>query len=414
MKTWRGAAWAIALLTIGFTGSTAHASWCNAFEVCWHRNQTSSSSYYAPPSSVAYYVAPTTSYYVAPTTSYYVAPTTSYYVAPTTSYYAPAPSCPSACAPSCTPCQTCQTNYVQRSYYQPVTEYQSQSYYEKVTTTNTSYYYEPVTSYSYSSYYDACSCSYQQVAKPTVSYQLRAQSCPVDSWVQRCQKVPVTTYKMAYYYEPVTSCSSPPVVAAAPAPACNSCGSIPNPPAAATTQQPSYYQPTDTRWQSSPPAGVSEGLRQQGQVPYPAGVSESTRQQGQPPNYERSYPPNDKMPNASGSSYQPNRSNQAPVVRPAPAVHLDRFASAPNGNVTGEVVQANWQPANNSRLVFINAERRESRKEVTADNAGRFEAQLTSGSWLVYIEDAQGKPVFSRQIDVKSLGRTELVRLVSR
>jgi hypothetical protein len=391
MKTWRGAAWAIALLTIGFSGSTAHASWCNAFEVCWHRNQSSSSYYYAPPSSVAYYVAPTTSYYVAPTTSYYVAPTTS--------YYAPAPSCPQACAPSCTPCQTCQTNYVQRSYYQPVTEYQSQSYYEKVTTTSTSYYYEPVTSYSYSSYYDACSCSYQQVAKPTVSYQLRAQSCPVESWVQRCQKVPVTTYKMSYYYEPVTTCSSLPVVAAAPAPACNTCSAQPpNPPAAVAAPQPSYYQPTDTRWQSSPPAGVSE----------------STRQQGQPPTYERSYPPSDKMPNASGSSYQPNRSRPAPVVAPAPAVHLDRFASAPHGQVTGEVVQANWQPANSSRLVFINAERREARREVTTDNAGRFQAQLTSGSWLVYIEDAQGKPVFSRQIDVKPTGRTELVRLVSR
>ena len=407
MKTWRGAAWAIALMTIGLSGSTAHASWCNAFEVCWHRNQSSSASYYyAPPSSVAYYVAPTTSYYVAPATSYYVAPTTSYYVAPTTSYYAapavsyyapPAQSCAPSCAPSCTPCQTCQTNYVQRSYYQPVTEYQSQSYYEKVTTTNTSYYYEPVTSYSYSSYYDACSCSYQQVAKPTVSYQLRAQSCPVDSWVQRCQKVPVTTYKQSFYYEPVTTCSAAPVVAAAPAPACNSCtASTPNPPGP-VTPQPSYYPPNDARWQSSPPAGVSE----------------STRQQGQGSNYERSYPPNDKMPAASGSSYQPNRSGQAPLVPATPAVHLDRFASAQQG-VTGEVVQANWQPAHNSRLVFINAERRDARKEVTTDQVGRFQAQLTSGSWLVYIEDATGKPVFSRQIDVRSTERNELVRLVSR
>ncbi len=67
------------------------------------------------------------------------------------------------------------------------------------------------------------------------------------------------------------------------------------------------------------------------------------------------------MPNASGSSYQPNRSRQAPVVPPTPAVHLDRFASAPHGQITGEVVQANWQPAHNSRLVFIDAERREVR-----------------------------------------------------
>ncbi|CAN5335828.1 hypothetical protein BH10PLA2_BH10PLA2_03340 [soil metagenome] len=396
MKTWRGAAWALALLTLGLSGSTARASWCNAFEVCWHRNQSSSSSYYyPPPSSVAYYVAPTTSYYVAPTTSYYVAPTTSYYVAPTTSYYAPQAN---SCAPSCTPCQTCQTNYVQRSYYQPVTEMQSQSYYEKVTTTNTSYYYEPVTSYSYSSYYDACSCSSQQVAKPTTSYYLRAQSCPVDSWVQRCQKVPVTTYKQSFYYEPVTTCSSSPVVAAAPAPACNTCTAAPAPTAPLTPQaQQSYYPQTDARWQSPP-----------------AGVSESTRQQGQPPNYERSYPPNDKMPPASGSSYQPNRNGQAPVVAPTPAVHLERFASTENGQVKGQVVAANWQPAQGTRLVFINAERREARQDATTDNAGNFQAQLTSGGWLVYIEDAQGKPVFSRQITIRSNGPNELIRLVSR
>src|ERR1700722_15351907 len=132
MKTWRGAAWATALVVVSLSGTTANASWCNAFEVCWHRNQNTTAHYYAPPASVAYYVAP-------PVTSYYAPP-------PTTSCYEP----PAAC----TPCKTCQTNYVQRSYYQPVTEYQSQSYYEKVTSYSTSYYYAPVQSYSYSSYYD--------------------------------------------------------------------------------------------------------------------------------------------------------------------------------------------------------------------------------------------------------------------
>ena len=237
MKTWRGAAWATALVVVGLSETAANASWCNAFEVCWHRQtQTTTAQYYAPPASVAYYVAPVTSYYAPPTTSCYTPP-----------------------APSCTPCQTCQTNYVQRSYYQPVTEYQSQSYYEKVTSYNTSYYYEPVTSYSYSSYYDASSCSYQQIAKPTVSYYLRTQNCPVDNWVQRCQKVPVTSYKIAYYYDPVTTCSSPPVVAAAPAPACSTCN---DPPAqqAPVAPQPSYYPPTDTKWQA-PPAPVSARAR---------------------------------------------------------------------------------------------------------------------------------------------------------
>ena len=388
MKTWRGAAWATALVVVGLSGTAANASWCNAFEVCWHRNQNTTSQYYAPPASVAYYSAPAAS------VAYYVAP-------PVTSYYAPPPPTTSCYEPpaACTPCQTCQTNYVQRSYYQPVTEYQSQSYYEKVTSVNTSYYYAPVQSYSYSSFYDASSCSYQQVAQPTVSYQLRAQNCPVDSWVQRCQKVPVTTYKIAYYLDPVTTCSSPPV-AAAPPPACNSCSN--NAPPGPLTPQPNNnnYLPPDPKWQP-PPAGVSEGTRSPGALPY-----------------DRSYPSTgENMPRASGSSYQPNRQGgvpTTPVLSPAPAVHLDRFTSAPSGQVSGQVVQANWQPATATRLVFINADRQGARKEVATDNTGRFEAQLASGGWLVYVEDAQRKPVFSQKIDVKANDKNELLRLVSR
>ena len=72
----------------------------------------------------------------------------------------PCEPCPQPCQPQCT------TQYVQRSYYQPVTTYQQRTYYEPVTTYRTSYYYEPVTSYHYSCYYDPCTCHYQQVATP--------------------------------------------------------------------------------------------------------------------------------------------------------------------------------------------------------------------------------------------------------
>ena len=60
--------------------------------------------------------------------------------APRTSYFAPA--CPQPC-----PQPEVRVSYVQRTYYQPVTEYQRRSYYEPVTTKYTSYYYEPVTTY---------------------------------------------------------------------------------------------------------------------------------------------------------------------------------------------------------------------------------------------------------------------------
>src|SRR5437016_13487303 len=115
-------------------------------------------------------------------------------------YYVP-PSAPVVAQSS--PCDTCQqtacsTSYTQRCFYQPVTCYQTQTYYEPVTTYRTSYYYEPVTSYRYSYYYDPCTCNYQQVATPCTSYQLKAQSCPVQSWVQRCCQVPVTTYQKSF------------------------------------------------------------------------------------------------------------------------------------------------------------------------------------------------------------------------
>jgi len=60
-----------------------------------------------------------------------------------------------------------------------VTCYQQKTTCEPVTTYRTSYYYEPVCSYRYSCYYDPCTCSYQQVATPTTSYQLRQRCDPV-------------------------------------------------------------------------------------------------------------------------------------------------------------------------------------------------------------------------------------------
>src|SRR5438105_2022355 len=80
------------------------------------------------------------------------------------------PGCSSCYTPSCAscytppPCQTCETRYIARSYYQPVTSYQCRSYYEPCTSYRTSYYYEPCTTTRYSCYYDPCTCGYQTVA----------------------------------------------------------------------------------------------------------------------------------------------------------------------------------------------------------------------------------------------------------
>src|SRR5438552_974797 len=139
MKPLRKAVWGCALVLLGAGPATVHAAWDNVFQVTcfFHKHRTTTSYYYAP---------------------------------------APAYS-------ACQPCQQCTTAYVQRCYYQPVVSYQTRSYYEPVTSYKTSYYYEPVTTTRYSCYYDPCTCSYQQVAVPTTSLQLRSQTCAVQSWV---------------------------------------------------------------------------------------------------------------------------------------------------------------------------------------------------------------------------------------
>ena len=65
-------------------------------------------------------------------------------------------------------------------------------------------------------YFDPCTCSYQQVATPVTSYRVRSRCNAVTSYLQRCQMVPVQSYRLSYYMEPVTTCCTPP-----PTPCCN-------------------------------------------------------------------------------------------------------------------------------------------------------------------------------------------------
>src|ERR1051325_6389160 len=151
----------------------ASAGWDNVFQptVFWRQRPSTSSYYYVPPVVVQ--------------------------SSPIVAYSSP-----------CDPCQQqkCTTQYIQRSYYQPVTTYENRTVMEQVTSYRTSYYYEPITTVRYSSYYDPCTCSYQQVATPSTSYQLREQKCPVQSWVSRCVQVPVQSYQKVDYLQPQTTC----------------------------------------------------------------------------------------------------------------------------------------------------------------------------------------------------------------
>jgi hypothetical protein len=270
-------------------------------------------------------------------------------------------------APACNPCAQpqCSTSYIQRCYYQPVTTYTTQSYYEAVTTMQTSYYYEPVTSYRTSYYYDACSCSYYQVATPTTSYQLRAKSCPVQSWVQRCAQVPVTTYQKSCYLEPRTTCCQTTV--GAPIPMGAAAPVIGNPPSVIATPPQN----------STPPPQIKE-------TPGPSG------------------------PNVGNTSYSVPQSNwQAPATivpqsnpKPHPHVQLDRIVYGPESFVEGQVVRTDNAPRASANLLFVSADNGK-RQNVTANGAGRFQVNLASGNWLVYVQNNDGSAQFHSRLSVQ-------------
>lgn len=173
-----------------------------------------------------------------------------------TTYYVAAPvvAAPACCPQTVaqyTPPPTVCTQYVARTYYQPVTTYQQQCISEPHTELRTSYYYEPVTSYRYSYAYDPCNCSYQAIATPQTSYALRAQTTPVTTYVQKTQMVPVTQYRQMTYFEPQTTVTpAAPVVVPGPV--------VPGPVNGApiVTSPPAGVQ--ENRTPAVPPAGVQE------------------------------------------------------------------------------------------------------------------------------------------------------------
>jgi hypothetical protein len=327
-----------------------------------------------------------------------------YYVPPVVVSSSPvvvAQSSPVVVAQS-SPCDTCQqpvqrctTNYVQRSYYQPVTTYETRTVQEQVTTYRTSYYYEPVVSYRYSSYYDSCSCSYTQVATPCTSYQLKAQSCPVQSWVSRCVQVPVQGYQKVDYWQPQTTCCNTTVgapVYTQPQPAANP--PVVNPPV--VNPPPSSQEPPSIRGTITPGASSNNKM------------------------WEQYYPPIEKpeiRTNPGTTSWQPQLGAPETIKtnepQPKPAnVKLDRIAVGSNSVVEGQVARLDNSPKANAKVLFVNA--LTSQKQTTYTNAsGRFQTELPAGSWHVYLHGADDLPVYHSRVDVNG-AQFRQVNLVSR
>ncbi|MCE9568173.1 MAG: hypothetical protein K8U57_39740 [Planctomycetes bacterium] len=261
-----------------------------------------------------------------------------------------APACPQACAPACAPQPEMRISYVQRCYYQPVTEYVQKSYYEPVKKNVTSYYYEPVTEYKYSTYYDPCTGCPQKVCTPTTAYKLRSQCNSVTSYVMRTCTVPVTSLKPVTYQQPVVSYYYPPTAGAAPA-----------------------YIP--------PAAPAVDELRSN-----PPGVT---------PNRSDMIPPTEvPIPMSPGMSYPKPSGNVK--LRPEKTVSRSSVVT-----VRGEVTMPDQlTPRVNAKLVFVNAEKPEQKEYVNANEYGEFDVRLAAGNWFMYLGGDNGKATYHKQISV--------------
>jgi hypothetical protein len=292
----------------------------------------------------------------------------------------------------CDPCQRCTTQYIQRSYYQPVTAYETRTVQEAVTTYRTSYYYEPVTTYRYSSYYDPCTCCYSQVAVPCTSYQLKAQSCPVQTWVSRCVQVPVTAYQKVDYWQPQTTCCS--TTLGAPILA---------------TQPPTAAPPVVTPLPSPPPSNPqppSIGSQIQ------KGASSDTKM------WDQYYPQTEKVgANPGSTSWQAPLGNPEAIrvnePQPKPAtVKMDRIAVGPNSVVEGQVARSDNSPKPNAKVLFVNASTGKQ-QTIYTNTAGRFQTDLSAGTWHVYLYGADGLATYASRIDING-AQSRQVNLVSR
>jgi hypothetical protein len=122
-------------------------------------------------------------------------------------------------------------------------------------------------------------------------------------------------------------------------------------------------------------------------------------------------PTNGNAPKVQRLQPIPQNTATPPSAAP-PRVRLDRIVSAQPG-VRGQVMGANQTPRSRAEVVFVRADRSGSRKEVTADERGQFQANLPGGGWLVYFRGNDGKLVFNSRLDVRDQ-EARLVTLVSR
>ncbi len=312
------------LLTLGgvlATAGPASAAWNNVFQVCCNDCNK-------------------------PSTSFSV---------PITSFSAPCPTpCPQPCPPPPCPQPEMRISYVQRSFYQPVTEMVRKSYFEPVTRNVTSFFYEPVTEYRYSTFFDPCTGCPQKVGSPVTSFRLRSRCNSVTSFVERCAMVPVTTLRPVTVQQPVVS----------------------------------FY---------FPPTGGSSAAQSAPLIPFSGTPSVDEL---------RSNPPSVEQPKGSDTIVPQELPTQPGMSNPRPGTNTrlrpDKTASRSSVvTVRGEVTMPDQlTPRSNAKLVFMNADKPEQKVYVNANAYGEFDVRLAAGTWYMYLGGTNGKATYHKQLNV--------------
>jgi len=81
--------------------------------------------------------------------------------------------------------------------------------------------------------------------------------------------------------------------------------------------------------------------------------------------------------------------------------------------MNGQVVSAGRVPQPGAHILFVNADQSGARQSATTNANGQFRVTLAAGSWLIYVQDAQGNSVFHRKVEVVGQQPTPVL-LVSR
>jgi hypothetical protein len=312
---------AVAAAGLALTAGSATAGWNNVFEACcWDCNKRSSS--FKEP-------------------------------------------CPQPCPQ---PCPERRVQYVQRTYYEPVTEYKCEKFLEPQQYTFKSYYWEPVTTYRYSSYFDPCTCQCQKVATPVQSFKLREQCNSATRYVERTRSVPVTSYRAVTVTQPVVTYYMPPVV-----------------------QRSSCYVP-------APPPGAATGPSVDVIRPGPGVIEERSN-------------PDPLIPKQNLPTDPQSLPRAMPGGTANNAARINTASRSPS-KVAGEIVEKDRvTPRAGARVVFVNAADTANREYATANEFGEFETKLPSGDWFVYLSKGDGKAAYHSKISIN--GHPRNLKVVS-